>query len=237
MSNDTIKNIINRTPGNNGRKLYGLPDGDIDTLLEEFRENNFTSYRRKGEWILTTVYIMNNDGNIYPYNSFTAVFRYINKWKQEEGFATYTIIVNKNNKIQWIGRDSKYFVSYGERIYSFSYQHKEIMLFPNICTENKYFDWDDHSKNDNFVTKTMKEEKIGVSINLESHFEKGFFYKGPKWNTNWTNYYGWDYITIFIDIYAKENNFYIEIENITYPFYGVAILDLNDIKIIEAKKI
>ena len=100
MSNDTIKNIINRTPGNNGRQLYGIPEGDIDILLEEFREDNFTSYRKKGEWLFNTVYVMNNDGNIYPYKSFSAVFRYINKWNQEDGFTSHKIIIDDNNKIQ-----------------------------------------------------------------------------------------------------------------------------------------
>jgi hypothetical protein len=44
-------------------------------------------------------------------------------------------------------------------------------------------------------------------------------------------------ITILVIIQTKDNLLYIEIENITYPFHGYMLLDLNEIRIVETKKI
>jgi len=41
---------------------------------------------------------------------------------------------------------------------------------------------------------------------------------------------------ILIGIHVENNMFCIEVENITYTFYGYVLFDLNEIKIIEAKK-
>ena len=238
MSNDAIKEYINNFSDCGRRKFLGIPDGDIDILLEQMRENNFTSFCRKDEWTYDWVKIMNDDGNIYSLKTREAVFRYINKWNQEEGFVKYKIIIDENNKIMWMGNNNQYFISSNKKIYALKYEHKYLKLFPNICLSEDYFIDNDDDRNDALVKKYRenKEEKC-IYISLEEHFEKRFFSKGFKWNKNWNKYYSWDYITILIDIYAKNSLFYIEIENITYPFYGHVILDLNEIKIIEAKKI
>jgi hypothetical protein len=239
------------------RKLIGLPDGDIDMLLKQFREDGFTEYYREDGWNYDRTHILNNDGNIVDLKTWRASFRFRNKWNQEGRLNKYRIIIGDTNKILWIGeyKDKQYFISCDEKIYELAYEHKDIVLFPNISSENEYFDEEDNENNDGLIRKYRKnigryqfteienvknifeEKKIGVYISLDEHFEKGFFYKGLKWDRNWDTYYGYKYITILIDIIVKNGLFCIEIENITYPFYGYVLLDLNELKIVEAKKI
>jgi hypothetical protein len=234
--------------------LYGLPEGDIDILLEQFREDNFTRYSRKNDWRHSFTKVLNNNGILNEYHTWTASFRYINEWNQETEPQEYKIIVDENNKILWIGYNyNSYFISAGKKIYRFTYGHKQITLYPNVCLKDEYFSEEDMEINDKLIVngKTIEtskfgtpenaktilhEEKIGVNFSINEYFEKGFFYKGPKWN----KYYEYMYskaTTILISIQVKDNLFYFEIENITYPFYGYILLDLNEIHIIEAKKI
>jgi hypothetical protein len=255
MSTDDIKKLVETFNGR--REVIGLPDGDINVLLEQFRENNFTEYRRRSEWRYTFTKVLNNDGTIKELDTRTAPFDFINKWNQEEGwYQKYRIIIDENMKILWIGRynERQYFISVGERIYEIQYEHKQIMLFPNISCDDEYFYEDNNDDNDYLIKKykenmgtykygaiddaknIFEKERIGASISIDECFEKGFFYKGFKWNKSWNDYYGYNYITILIGITVKDCLFHIEIENITYPFYGYLLLDLDKLKIIEARK-
>ena len=127
-------------------------------------------------------------------------------------------------------------------------------LFPNIASDNEYFLEGNDENNDELVKRyknnigvqrycflndihsVFKTEKIGVSVSIEDYFEEGFFYKGPKWNKYYEYMYHKD-ITILTSIQVKEGLFYLEIENVTYPYYGYILFDLNEFHIIEAKKI
>jgi len=238
------------------RKLYGLPDGDIDVLLQQFREDNFTQYCRRKDWELSYIKVLNNDGTINDYHTWTASFRYANKWNQESDSQKYRIIVDDNNKILWIGVYNKddYFISVGKNIYSFSYEHKDISMFPNISDKDEYFSDEAMELNDGLIIKyrenlgtlrfsgsfddvkaIFSEERIGARISIDEYFEKGFFYKGLKWNKSYDFLYPRN-ITILLSIQARNNLFCIELENITYPFHGYILLDLNELRIIEAKK-
>ena len=227
--------------------------------IEEMElESGDASYCRKGCWSYVWVSVLNNDGNILRYKAHTADFRAIRKSDREGSLRKYSIITGNDNKVLWIGgiknhNDNKYFISCGEKIFKLNYEHKELKLFPNISSEDEYFDENDDEKKDGLILKyrknmrhysytsiedakkTFEEDKEGVVISLDKHFEKGFFYKGFKWDMKWQEYYG-DYVTLLIDILVKNGLFCIEIENITYPFYGYVLLDLNEIKILEAKK-
>jgi hypothetical protein len=250
MSNDGIKKFLD-----GHKEVFGFPDGDIDVLLEQFREEGFTKYCRRRDWILSTTKVFNNDGKIIGYNTWNASFRYINKWNQESAEQQYKIIVDKDNKILWLGGNQDYyFISAGNNIYGFEYEHKSIVLFPNISAEDEYFSDKNMDINDQLIRKYRKnaytlqfvsldraktvfnEQKIGANISIDEYFEKGVFYKGLKWNKSYDFMYPND-ITILVSIQAKDNLFYIEIENITYPFHGYMVLDLNEIRIVEAKKI
>jgi len=250
MSNDDIKKRLNGQ-----RELYGFPDGDIDVLLEQFREEGFTKYCRRRDWLFSSTEVLNIDGKIKSYHTWTASFKFINKWDQESAEQQYKIITDKDKKILWIGGSQDYyFISADKNIYGFKYEHKRIVLFPNISAEDEYFSDDNMDINDQLIRKYRKnaytlqfvsldrartvftERKIGANISIDEYFEKGFFYKGLKWNKSYDFMYPND-ITILVCIQAKDNLFYIEIENITYPFHGYMLLDLNEIRITDAKKI
>jgi hypothetical protein len=251
MSNDELKEIIERD-----KELLGIPNEDINVLLEQFRKDDFLTYCRDNEWEYSYTKILNNDGDVKELDTRIADFRFINKWGQKSENSKYRIIVDDNCKILWIGAydEKQYFISSGNKIYGFKYEHKYIDLYPNILSSNDYFNEENNEINDALINQYRKnigwyrfgtiddaknifeKEKIGASISIDEHFEKGFFYKGLKWNETWKYYFGYDYITIFIDIIVKNNLFCIEIENITYPFYGYLLLDLDKLKIIEAGK-
>jgi hypothetical protein len=72
-----------------------------------------------------------------------------------------------------------------------------------------------------------------VRLNLDDYFEKGFFYRGPKWN----NEHLPKDITIIKKIEPFNNFFRIEIQNVTYPHEGYILLDLKNNKIVEAGRI
>ena len=256
-TNDEIKEKIKYENEIDGRKVHGIPDGDIDILLTQFRENNFTKYCRKSEWNYDWTNILTNKDEIRSFRTLIAKFRFVNGWNQEDYLQKYKIVVNEDMKILWIGRyeEKQYFVSFFDEIFALGYEHKYLKLFPNIFSENQYFDENNFEKNDELIAnyknnfgkyrytnienaqKVFKEEKIGVSISLDEHFEKGFFYKGIKWNMNWDKYFGRNYITLLINIFAKNGFICLEIENITYPFYGYILLDLKEFRIVEAKKL
>jgi len=233
---------------------YGFPESDIDVLLEQLREENFTKYCRHGKWKRSFTKVLNNNGKINEYETWTAIFGYINKWNQESELQEYKILINYENKILWIGIDKKYhFISAEDNIYGFKYKNMNIILFPNICTIDEYFSDDDMNINDQLILKyreniikkenvtfdnaknILLEEKKGVQIPIDKYFNKEFFYKGFKWNKYYKNIYP-KTATILISIQSKKKLFYIEIENITYPLYGYFLLDLNKIRIVEANK-
>jgi hypothetical protein len=81
-------------------------------------------------------------------------------------------------------------------------------------------------KSDN---KNYKHNK--TEINLSEYFEKGFFYKGLKWNKDWDKE-----ITKIIQVENIDSQFKIVIENSTYPHKGYFILDIDKNIVIEAKK-
>jgi len=230
---------------------------DIEkSKLEYDLRSGYADYCRKGSWRYDWINVLNSDGNILELETCTASFRIVNLLGKEGSLRKYRIIIGNNNKVLWIGdcMDNEYFISCGEKIYKLNYEHENLQLFPNISSENEYFDEDDNEKNDELIIKyrenigkyrfspienakeIFEEEKIGISISLNKHFEEKFFYKGIKWNKNWRDYYGYNYITILIDIMVINGLFCLEIENITHPFYGYVLLDLNEIKIPEAKK-
>jgi hypothetical protein len=230
---------------------------DIKRLkLENELKNGDANYCRKDSWNHGCINVLNSDGNVLRLQTRTASFRIINKFGQEGCLQKFRIIIGDDNKVLWIGNytNKKYFISCGEKIIELGYRHKYLELYPNISTDDEYFVENDNEKNDNLVKKyrenighyrftqienakkIFEEEKIGVNISLDEHFEKGFFYKGLKWNINWEEYYGYNYITVLIDIIVKNGLFCIDIENVTYPFYGYILFDINEIKILEAKK-
>jgi len=227
------------------RKTFGLPEGDLDDLLEQFREEGFTKYCRAGNWRHSFIKVLNNDGNIRDYSTWTTSFRYVNKWNQESELQEYRIIAGEKDKIMWIECDSPddkcNFISDCKNIYKISYGEKKLFLSRNNFSTDEYLSYDNDDINDHLIHKFRLEKTIERKkfvFPIDEHLDKRFFYKGPKYNKYFEYMYSYPRnTTILISIQVKNNLFYIEIENITYPLYGYILLDLNEIRIVEAEKI
>ena len=229
----------------NFRKMFGVPEGDLDILLEQFREEGFTKYCRAGIWRHSFTKILSNNGNIEEYNTYTTFFRYLNKWNQESDLDDYKIIVDYNKKIMWIGCDSfndeDHYISDGKNIYVFSYAGKGISLSKKVFTTDEYFSDDNDDLNDQLIEKYRLGRIIGresFPFSIEEYFDKRFFYRGIKH----TRYYKFMHssdrdTTILNSIQVKNNLFYFEIENITYPHYGYILFDINGMRIVEAGRL
>ena len=238
------------------RKLYGLPEGDIDVLLQEFRKKGFTGYYRKNPWRHTYANVLNSTGEIVEMHTWSASFRYVNKWNQESDCLDYKMIVDENKKILWLGfvHDDCFFLSDDKTICGLKYEHKTLVFFPNICSSDDFFNENDLEQNDQLikkyknnigvyrsgtfknVRKLFSQKKCNVMITIDDLLPKGFFYKGPKWNRIY-DFMSPNDKTILVSIQVKEGFFYIEIENITYPHYGYILLGLKNFSVIEAKMI
>jgi hypothetical protein len=133
------------------------------------------------------------------------------------------------------------------------------MLYPNVCNKPELVIGLDQTSLDTVVKKYHKylrtfdpnfkslEHETGFqTIELDQYFQKGFFYKGPKWNYNEykkVNYYSWirpsdvgkKEISDIKDVHAENGLFKIEIENQTYPHTGYAYLDLNKLEIVRTE--
>jgi hypothetical protein len=225
------------------RKLFGVPEGDLDVLLEQFREEGFTKYCRAGIWQRSFIKVLNNDGNIKHYDTWTSFFRYVNKWNQESELQVYKIIVDKNNKTMEITCDSTYenniFISDGKDIYKISYYDKTISLSMINFFTDKYFSIDNDSNNDQLIEEFHLKETVKskhFSLPIDKYFDKKFFYKGLMYNKCFDDLGLYSKI-IIISIQVKNNLFYIEIENITYPHCGFILLDINEMCIVEAGRI
>jgi len=256
-SNDEIKKRM-EDPIINIHKLSRLPKGDMDKLLMEFREEGFTKYIRCGNWRSGYTKVLNFDGKMKKMKTYKCAFRYKNKWNQKSRPITYRIILNDNLEIIWIGflfknldkriydlpdymiKDN-YFISYNNKIYLFYYEHKTLNLLPSLFSTDYFFDMENIINNDRLIIELNKrefqdnEEGI-ISIDLKEYFERGFFYKGPRWNWKWHEKYYPKDITRLIKFTTKDNCFFLEIENITYPFRGWCLFDLKSKNIVEAKK-
>jgi hypothetical protein len=236
-TDEEIKSIIDFFPDSKGRKPYGFPDGDMDVLLTEFRSEGFTSLTRKNDWRNEWVCVLNNNGEVYRYKAFFSEFYYINKWGQEERAGKYRIICDDKLNILWIGhyKDRRYFISIDTKIYEFWYEHKTIKLCPYTISVPDVIKTADEAIY--FDTAIIDHDNSTILINLDEYFEKGFFYKGPKWNLSWKDILFPNDITIFNSISTENFMFRIEIENITYPYIGYVLLDLNEFKIMKGGKI
>ena len=81
---------------------------------------------------------------------------------------------------------------------------------------------------------------------MDEYFQKGFFFKGPKYNYDEykkVKYYAWvqpwdrkkKEISEMRDIKAENGLFRIDIENNTYPHSGYVYLEPNKMEVIQTK--
>jgi hypothetical protein len=130
------------------------------------------------------------------------------------------------------GYEPQYFVLKNGKISGLKYKHKYLTIY-----KNPHEIFSEISCNTDFDEIIRQYKKAGIrihddSIDLSEYFYKGFFYKGILWDRNWKK----DISTIkeigFINGLLK-----IELENITYPYAGYILMDIENDKIIKAEKI
>jgi hypothetical protein len=233
-------------------KPYGMPEGDIDVLLEQLRQKDFTQFCRISEWRYTETEVLNYDGEVNRFGTYIAEFGYVNKWGQKASCGEYKIIYNNNMNVVWMGHHSeqKYFISLNDIIYNIHYGDTIIGFFPNACAGNEFIDVGDMTTFDDIIKESSwrldrehrfmpenarieLEKGAVVFISIKEYFKKGFFYKGPKWTPKWS-----DAISILLNITAKDGLFQFEIENITYNGNqrDHVSLNLKEVKIMGTKK-
>ena len=237
LTNDEIKKMIAHY-GSISYEFLKFPKGNLDDLLQEIRDEGFNNFVRIGNWHSCFAKVLNYDGIVKRIKAYEVTFRYINKWKQKSPSVKITIMINDNSKIIWLGiknKLNKNYISYNDNIYQFSYSHKKLELLKTELPHDIYFNKEDLDCNIDIIRKHYNSNKL-IEIDLNDCFEKGFFYKGPKWTSDWRKEKYPNDITRLTKISVKNNYFYLEIENITYPFKGWCLLDLEEMKIIEAKK-
>jgi hypothetical protein len=260
MTYEEIKKLITtgETEFGLGRETIGLPEGDIDSLLKEFRAPDFSVFTRKGGWIYGFVPVLNNNNEVQEFKTRHASFCYVNKWGQESNPWTYKIVLDNSDNVQWIGHweGKPYFLSVDNKLYRIWYEHKQLSLFPNVCEntetvdktdQEKYLDslaatrrwgdWMTGGSSPESIKKAFEEQKNGIILSLVPYFEFGFFYRGYKWTPSWGKFLSPYDRTILTAITAENGLFRIEIENISYPHRGYLLFDLREFKIVESGKI
>jgi hypothetical protein len=152
-----------------------------------------------------------------------------------------------------------FWVSIENTVYRIIYFHKTLRFYSNICNGPEL--GLDQVALDKAVKKYHKclrrfdpnfriiEHETGYkTIELDQYFQKGFFYKGPKYNYaeyKKVNYYSWvgpidakkKEISEIEGIKAENGLFKIEIKNMTYPHSGYAYLDLAKLEIVRTETI
>jgi hypothetical protein len=259
MTDDQIKKLISVDESRLGigRKATGLPEGDLDVLLKEFRAPDFSVFTRKGGWVYGLVPVLSNNNEVQEFETRHAYFCYANKWGQESNPWAYKIVLDKDDNVQWIGHwDGKpYFLSVDNKLYRIWYEHRQLSLFPNVCENTEQVDKTDEEKyldtlvaahqgggrmtsgsSPELIKKAFEEQKYGVMIELLTYFEPGFFAQGNKWTPSWGKFLSPFAKTILTSITAENGLFRIEIENISYPHRGYLLLDLKEFKIVETGK-
>jgi hypothetical protein len=211
---------------------FHIIDIDIEKELHFIIDNATMKPVRSSEWEYSTVPLIDLHQKNRQLVCCAAYFKNVNNFGREQPPALRKIFYNQDREIVWI-KDSYlefvYFLFYGGKIYGIKYNHKkaknQVMI---IYKDIKRF-MPKKTVKDNLDAILLEYENKPhrqpgeISINLDGYFEKGFFYKGPKW----VNEYPPEDITVIKGIKPTDDCFTLEIENVTYPHTGYVSLDLK----------
>jgi hypothetical protein len=215
----------------------------IDFELEYSNGDHFQYYQRINNWSRPSISILKQNGERQNIDTYCADFKNFYFWKTSSNIDKYKIMYTSNNKISGINLCNipEIYIAAKNNIYNFYYDHGYIRLYP--CTFETEIQFTDKSDEylDDFIRrykKTPSEILCGDMLNfhLREYFDRDFFSRGPKWNLQWKKEHSPEDITKLNSVYVENGLFKIEIENITYPLYAYFLLDLENMKIIEAKK-
>jgi hypothetical protein len=212
-------------------KCYCLEGINIDEIYKLIKENASFALKRASEWKKSEILMTNDTAEEVKLNCSSAEFRYENKWGYIGESETHEIIYsNKKERVYWVKRKEKdplCYVFSKNKMYGLKYEHKRLSIskfIGNVLHDNTVET--DIGLDEIFAKGVTTVEKS--RIELDNHFYKGFFYKGPLWDRNWI-----EKITIIKSVGFVEGKLRIEIENITYPHNGYVFLDLENGKVLE----
>jgi len=242
------------------KNYSSIPATDAEDLLSQLQDVDFLSIERISPWEFSTIPVLNYNGEVRNLSCSHANFGRVNKWGNKQPYKYFQIIYSDNYFVTWFGNiltgGPVFWVSVKNTICRITYNHKTLTLYPNICSEPELLVGLDQVNMDNVVKKYYKHLRIydpkfivleyetgHKQINLDNHFPKGFFYKGPKYNYGEfkkVNYYAWiplndvskKEISEIRDVRAENGLFKIEIENNTYPHSGWAYLDITKMEVV-----
>jgi hypothetical protein len=203
---------------------------DIDEILNLIRENAAKRLERCSDWTSSKIPLIDNTSNGITVNSYFASFIYINNWGHESPAFVRKIIEN-DKKVLWIKNtyeEPSFFLKSNNNIFGLSYEHKHITIYSNLEDAYKNIRLNDDKTNlDNIIMEYDKKTVriIRHKFDLSCLFEKGFFYKGPKWTIKWNKE-----ITALKNIEYIDGLFKITIENATYPHEDFVLLDVKNIE-------
>ena len=220
-------------------KIYNV---DRDIELNLLIDHATKKLIRISEWKYEDLRLINLSEN--KCKSLHASFKYENKWKHSTEQKIRRIILDENNNVAWIKNnyiEPDYYICTKNRMYGLYYNHTKRMeqcLF--IYDNNDLIDLHINIENINDTALDAVMEEIDAKIidsnekkiDLSKHFGKRFFYKSQ----NWVYEYPPKEITVITSVQKENGYIRIEIENVTYPYSGYLILDIEKAKIIEAKK-
>ena len=245
------------------KKYCFIPVENAEDLKNQLRDADFLGIERGSPWEFSSVPILNYNGEIHNFGCCRANFILVNKWGHKQSYRYFQIVYSDDFSVGWLGYvligGPIFWVSIGNKAYRIIYEHKILKLYQNICDDAEPVTDLNPQSLDSVVKKYYKrlrgfdpnfkmlEHDTGyITIDLDQYFQKGFFYKGPKWNYDEykkVNYYAWvspwdvekKEISEIKDVKTENGLFKIEIENNTYPHSGYAYLDLKKMEIVRTE--
>jgi hypothetical protein len=181
------------------KKHCEIPARDADDLVNQIRAGDFLGVERESPWDFSSIPVLDYTGETHNFPRCQALFNLVNKWGYKRPYKYFQIVYSSDFLVVWFGDvlvgGPIFWLSTGNVIYKVIYYHKELRLYPNICTMTNYVAGLDETSLDNVVKKYYKslryfDPKFKIlahasgykTIELDKYFRKGFFYKGPKYN-------------------------------------------------------
>jgi hypothetical protein len=179
------------------KKYCDISAKDADDLQNQLQNTNFLSVKRVSSWEFSSIPVLNYTGKVRNFDYCRANFSLVNSWGFKRPYRYFQIIYSSDFLVTWMGYvltgGPIFWVSIENTVYRIIYLHKELRLYPNICTEPELVTGLNPIALDNVVKKyhkclrvfdpsfKMLEHETGFkTIELDQYFQKGFFIKGQN---------------------------------------------------------
>jgi len=218
---------------------FQIKDIDIGEFVNYIKIYAKMETVRVSEWKFSTLPLTSDGKGDKFLTCCEAVFTKVNKWGDECTPTNEVIIHDENRQVVWFGnifKDPSHHISFDNNYYAIRLDHKDLTIYKNIdidITVNSNYDNLDEIINEQgrkYQRRKLKE------IDLSDHFYVGFFHRSLLYAKKWSEIHYSEGINFIRNVTIDNGLVKIEIENISYPHKGYALLDLKDLKIIKAEK-